>query len=146
MKMRKSVITLIVTLIIMIFAVPVHADTKVADWHTDQFKTMYAKIEDNDSWTRLDSDVRKQIENYARADRNQAESLLILRSIDMEVYSKKQKDNQEAAIVKFLNLLLSKEFQTHMLLTELAQYDGIKAQKDEKGIYKIVIVDIPSSK
>ena len=144
MKKMRSFVTLLAIIILSLsVAVPVHASSKVAEWHTDEFKETYAKMKENEAWKNLDESVRKQINNYARSNKDQAGSILIMRSIDMEVYSKKQQENEETIIGKLMNLLSSKEFQTYLILTELAKYDGIEVRKDLKGIYHTYEIDIP---
>ena len=137
-KMRKFV-TLLFAIIILSLSVvvPVCAETTVAEWHTEEFKEIYAKIKKTEAWGNLDYEVQKQIYNYARSDREKAEAVLILRTIDMEVYAKNQEEKEEATIGKMLDLMCSKEFQTYILLKELAKLDRIEAKKNAKGIYQI---------
>ena len=144
MKMRKVMSLIIVLLILM--SVPVNAATKVkvADWHTDQFRKMYAKMQENDEvWETLDPAVKKEIKNYAEADRQQAEAILILRSIDLEVYVKKVTGDEDDLIGKFVDIFTSKEFQSYAVLTGLAKNDGLVVRKNAKGIYSIYTIDIP---
>lgn len=144
-KMRKFVTLLFAIIILSLsVAVPVCAETTVAEWHTDQFKETYAKIKKTEAWGNLDYEVQKQIYNYARSDREEAEAVLILRTIDMEVYSKNQEKKEESTIGKMLDLMCSKEFQTYILLKELAKLDRIEAKKNAKGIYQIY--EVSSSK
>lgn len=141
-KMRKYLTTMLVVIMMISMAVPVYAETSnVADWHSEEFKEIYAKMKENEAWKNLDESVRKQINNYARSNREQAGSILIMRSIDMEVYSKKQQENEETIIGKLMNLLSAKEFQTYLILTELAKYDGIEARKNASGIYTIYEIE-----
>ena len=144
-KMRKkllSLLTLLILVTIVLTAVPVHASSKVAEWHTTEFREMYAKIVKNEAWEKLDPDVRKQLENYARADKDQGERLLILRAIDFDDYVKKQSEKEDTVIGKFLDLILADEVQTYILLKEMAMCDGIEAKRNEKGIYQIYKVDL----
>lgn len=150
MKMRKVVTVILALVIIMTtFAVPVHADTadtKVADWHTDQFRKMYARMKNAEEWQELDEEVRKQINNYALVEtKEKGESILILRTIDLEVRVKKQAEEDEDNIIgRLIDLLSSREFHTYLLLSKFAEYDGIRVGKNEKGIYTVFKTDIPT--
>ncbi len=147
-KMRKlvTVVTLVLTFILTM-AVPIQAENKVkvADWHTQQFKTMYAKMQENEAWkTTLDETVKKELSNYARSEKKQAGALLILKAIELEMYVKQAEEEDDNLISRLVNLLSSKEFQTYLLMSELAKYDGIEVQKNAKGEYTIYEVKIPS--
>ena len=145
MRMRKfvTVVTLVLTFILTM-AVPIQAENKVAEWHTDQFRKMYAKMQENEAWETLEPAVTKELSNYARSEKKQAEALLILRAIDLEVSVKQAAEEDDNLISRLVNLLSSKEFQTYLLMSELAKYDGIEAQKNAKGKYTIYEVKIPS--
>ena len=147
MKMRNflTVVTLVLTFILTM-AVPVQAENKVAEWHTDEFEVMYDRIKQEKAWKNLDEEVRKQINNYALAEtKEKGESILILRTIDLEVRVKKQAEEDEDNIIgRLIDLLSSREFHTYLLLSELAEYDGIRVGKNEKGIYTVFKTDIPT--
>lgn len=144
MKMRK-ILTVIIAIILTMSAVPVQAaNTEVATWHTKEFRERYVILQEDEAWQTLDESVKKEVNTYAKSDRKQAEAQLICKSIEMESFVK-QIDGKEDIIGFFVQLVTSKEFKAYLVLTDLARYDGIKAKKNEKGMYKIYEVDIPEA-
>lgn len=145
MKKMRSFVTLLAIIILSLsVAVPVCAETTVAEWHTDEFKETYAKVKKTEAWGNLDESVRNQLENYARADKDNAESLLILRTIDFVKYvDNHRREDSESIIGKYIDLLSSKEFHVYLLLSELAKYDGLRVDKNKNGHYAVFKTDIP---
>ena len=143
MKMRKVMSLIIVLLILM--SVPVNAATKVkvADWHTTEFREMYARMKNAEEWQELDEEVQEQLNNYAQSEtRRKGESILICQTINLEVYANK-KQAEDSVIGRLIDILSSTEFRTCLLLSKLAEYDGIRVGKNEKGEYAVFKTDIP---
>lgn len=148
MKMRKFVTVVLVLTFILTMAVPVQAantakTTKVATWHTKEFREMYARMKNAEEWQELDEEVQEQLDNYAQSEtRRKGESILICQTINLEVYANK-KQAEDSVIGRLIDILSSTEFRTCLLLSKLAEYDGIRVGKNEKGEYAVFKTDIP---